>query len=352
MCNYSFDKELRETLLRYMQYEKFNRHVKPDGNNQICEKLSVETNMPKKFKNFCYILSKNIEEACITMNSLPQKSGLCEPLNYWVYDTLIKNELIKDEEDISKSEIINELPKLWAYYNCMQNCKLNKYNMSVTDFKYMKELYDYTNHYLTIDENKSIIDAIGCKERYCSYINKVDKIYNTVKGLCAFSSGKPYCSLFSEIRQDNIPSVYLKLYRCSNTDIDDSLVQDEKIFTKPLLPDPQDESITASDSEISLSPNQLSPKGSFQDAPEDPSSNSSVNVGLSTFGMSLVPLFLIYKFTPGGNFLRRIINQKIGTNYITGEIPSGDWFSISRAHQNDIQENRKFNVLYQNMEKK
>ncbi|KMZ89679.1 hypothetical protein PVMG_06233 [Plasmodium vivax Mauritania I] len=286
-----------------MQYEKFNRHVKPDGNNQICEKLSVETNMPKKFKNFCYILSKNIEEACITMNSLPQKSGLCEPLNYWVYDTLIKNELLNNKKDISESEIIKELPKIWDHYSCMQNCILNKYNMSVTDFKYMKELYDYTSHYLTIDKYKSIIDAIGCKERYCSYINKVDKIYNIVNGLCSSSPSKPYCSLFSKIQQENIPSEYLKQYGCTETDIDDSLVKDEKIFSAPLLPDPQEKSITRSVSETSFSSTETSPEGSFQDAPEDPSSNSSVNVGLSTFGMSLVPLFLIYKVKINAYFI-------------------------------------------------
>ncbi|CAI7722632.1 PIR protein [Plasmodium vivax] len=351
MCNYSFDKELRENLLRYLQYEFFNRHANLDGNIQICKELSDKGNMPKNFKNFCYILSKNIKELCKTVNSLPQKGDLCEPLNYWVYDTLIKNELLNNKEDISQSAIINEISELWNFTHCKQNCEFKKYNMSFTDFKYMKELYDYTSHYLTIDKYKDKIDIIGCKKRYCSYIKRVDKIYNIVKDLCP-SSGKLYCSLFSEIQQENIPSEYLKQYGCTETDIDDSLVKDEKIFSAPLLPDPQEASITPSDSKTSLSSTENSPEDSYKDAPEDPSSNSSVKVGLSTFGMSLVPLFLIYKFTPGGNFLRRIINQKIGTNYNTGEIPSGDWFSISRAHQNDIQTNREFNMLYQNMEKK
>ncbi|SCA60142.1 VIR protein [Plasmodium vivax] len=286
------------------------------------------------------------------MNNLSQNSGYCEPLNYWVYDTLIKNELLNNKKDISESEIIKELPKIWDHYSCMQNCILKKYEMSATDFTYMKELYDYTNHYLTIDGHKGTVEVFGCKKYYCSYIDKVDKIYNIVNGLCSSSPSKPYCSLFSKIQQENIPSEYLKQYGCTETDIDDSLVKDEKTFSAPLLPDPQEKSITRSVSETSFSSTETSPEGSFQDAPEDPSSNSSVKVGLSTFGMSLVPLFLIYKFTPGGNFLRRIINQKIGTNYNTGEIPSGDWFSISRAHQNDIQANREFNVLYQNMEKK
>ncbi|KMZ77059.1 hypothetical protein PVIIG_05240 [Plasmodium vivax India VII] len=237
------------------------------------------------------------------MNNLSQNSGYCEPLNYWVYDTLIKNKLIKDEEDISKSAIINNLTKLWNFTNCNQKCEFKKYEMSEDDFKYMKELYDYSIHYLTIDGYKDNIGVIGCKKHYCSYIKKVDKIYSTVKDLCSSSPSKPYCSLFSKIQQENIPSEYLKQYGCTETDIDDSLVKDEKIFSAPLLPDPQEKSITRSVSETSFSSTETSPEGSFQDAPEDPSSNSSVNVGLSTFGMSLVPLFLIYKVKINAYFI-------------------------------------------------
>ncbi|VUZ99364.1 PIR protein [Plasmodium vivax] len=341
------DSELRESLLRYFQYEKFNGHVTPDGNNQICERLSVQGNMPKNFKNFCYILSKNIKEVCKTMDNPSRNGDLCEPLNYWVYDTLIKNKLLKNEEDISKSEIINELPKLWDLSNFKQMCEFKKYKMSTTDFRYMKELYDYSKHYSAIEYNQNNHRDHQCRKQYCSYIKKVKKIYDTVKPFCAAQNNKPYCEILRKIPVDKIPNVFLEGYQCSDNEMNDDYIKDEKIFTKPLLPPPQDESINSLVLETSTSA-----KGSYKDKPEDASSNPSVKVGLSTFGMSLVPLFLIYKFTPGGNFLRRIINKKIGTNYNTGEIPSGDWFSISREHQNDIQTNREFNVLYQNIEKK
>ncbi|SCO74573.1 VIR protein [Plasmodium vivax] len=286
------------------------------------------------------------------MDSSSQNGDLCEPLNYWVYDTLIKNKLLKNEEDISKSEIINELPKLWDFSNCKQKCEFKKYEMGVTDFIYMKELYDYSKHYSAIEYNRKIPEDEQCRNQYCSYMKKVEKIYDIVKPVCDAKDDNLYCQILSTIPVDKIPKVFLEAYQCSNDEINEDYSKDDKIFSNPLLPPPQDEPITPTGLETSPSPTQLSSKGSYQDAPQDPSSNSSVKVGLSTFGMSLVPLFLIYKFTPGGNFLRRIINQKIGTNYNTGEIPSGDWFSISRAHQNDIQANREFNVLYQNMEKK
>ncbi|CAG9475303.1 unnamed protein product [Plasmodium vivax] len=341
------DKELRQNLISYVQYEFFNRQDNLDGNNQICENMSAQGNMPQNFKKFCYILSKNIKEVCKTMNNLSQNSGYCEPLNYWVYDTLIKNELIKNEEDISKSEIINELPKLWDLSNFKQMCEFKKYKMSTTDFRYMNELYDYSKHYSAIEYNQNNPKDEQCRNQYCSYMKKVEKIYDIVKPVCDAKDDNLYCDILRTIPENKIPSALLKSYECKIHEINEDYIKDEKIFTKPLLPPPQDESINSLVLETSTSA-----KGSYKDKPEDASSNPSVKVGLSTFGMSLVPLFLIYKFTPGGNFLRRIINKKIGTNYNTGEIPSGDWFSISREHQNDIQTNREFNVLYQNIEKK
>ncbi|CAG9485732.1 unnamed protein product [Plasmodium vivax] len=297
MCNFYFESELRQNLRRYFQYEFFNMHDNLDVNNPVCEELSNQGNMPKNFKNFCYILSKNIKKVCIYMNTSPKNSDYCEPLNYWVYDTLIKNKLIKDEEDISKSAIINNLTKLWNFTNCNQKCEFKKYEMSEDDFKYMKELYDYSIHYLTIDGYKDNIGVIGCKKHYCSYIKKVDKIYSTVKDLCSSSSGKPYCSLFNEIREDNIPRHYLEKYECTETDIDESLVKDEKIFSAPLLPPPEEESITHTVLETSFSPGEPFRNDSYQDAPEGSSSNSPVKVGLSLTGISFFPLLLIYKVT-------------------------------------------------------
>ncbi|SCA60137.1 Plasmodium vivax Vir protein, putative [Plasmodium vivax] len=344
--------EFRGSLLSYTKYELFNKPVEVDGKNIECEELSSKLRMHKSFKKFCYMLSKNIEDVCKNFQDNQNSHDNCEFLNYWLYDALIRIKFINNGENISESSIMDKISELWDESKYNKKCNLTVYNINTTDFMRMKALYDYSKNYLAIETNKKWDPEEQCRNQYCSYIKKVDHVYKIAKSACNPKKDKAYCQILSIIPETKIPSVFLTDYKCTDADMNDDFIKYEKIFTNPLLASSfnvPDYPIAEQEMDKSFS---HSPQASTEHSSEGSSSNSSVKVGLSTFGMSLVPLFLIYKFTPGGNFLRRVINQKIGTNYNTGEIPSGDWFSISRAHQNDIQANREFNVLYQNMENK
>ncbi|SCA60145.1 VIR protein [Plasmodium vivax] len=344
--------EFKSSLKSYVKYKFFNNPVEVPFEKLKCDELSSELLMHNRFKNFCYMLSINIKNVCNSLEVNQRLQENCDFLKYWLYDALIKIKFLKDEENISKSSIMDKISKLWDASNYNQKCNLTIHNMTTTEFMHMKELYDYSENYLAIEENQTIHSEQQCRKEYCSYIKKVDDVYKLVKSACNPKNDKVYCEILSKIPENKIPSVFLNGYKCTNDEIIEGYIKDDNIFTTTLLDSAfEDTDITSVQQEPGNTfPQPISDQG--ENSPEGSSSNSSVKVGLSTFGMSLVPLFLIYKFTPGGNFLRRIINQKIGTNYNTGEIPSGDWFSISRAHQNDIQTNREFNVLYQNMEKK
>ncbi|CAI7722595.1 PIR protein [Plasmodium vivax] len=344
--------EFKGALKSYLKYKFFNNPVEVDFEKLKCDELSSELRKHKSFRNFCYMLSKNIKNVCKSLEYHQSSQEICEFLNYWLYDALIKIKFLNDEGNISKSSIMDKITDLWNLSNYNKKCDLIKYNINKTEFMHMKELYDYSKNYLAIEENQTIHSEQQCRKEYCSYIKKVDDVYKLVKSACNPKNDKVYCEILSKIPENKIPSVFLNGYKCTNDEIIEGYIKDDNIFTTTLLDSAfEDTDITSVQQEPGNTfPQPISDQG--ENSPEGSSSNSSVKVGLSTFGMSLVPLFLIYKFTPGGNFLRRIINQKIGTNYNTGEIPSGDWFSISRAHQNDIQANREFNVLYQRMEKK
>ncbi|CAG9485714.1 unnamed protein product [Plasmodium vivax] len=344
--------DFRNAMKSYAIYDVFNKTVDVDGENRKCEELSTKLHTNKNFKKFCYMLSKNVTKVCEFLELPNSTSENCEFLNYWLYDALIKINFLNDENIKSQSSLMDKISELWDVSNYNKKCVLTKYNIITTDFMHMKELYDYSKHISAIEDNQSFHREQQCRKQYCSYIKKVKNIYDIVKPLCATQNNKPYCEILKSIPQNKIPSVFLQSYACLDDEMNDNFIKYEKIFTKPLLASAFEDPDYTSD-EQSTGDTFLQPiSGQGQISTDGSSPNSSVKVGLSTFGMSLVPLFLIYKFTPGGNFLRRIINQKKGTNYNTGEIPSGDWFSISRAHQNEIQANREFNVLYQNMEKK
>ncbi|SCA60161.1 VIR protein [Plasmodium vivax] len=345
-----------ELLTSYSVYKDFNGTRKQILKTNKCDELKSKLSKTDNVSDFCNKLHRNITEVSINTNASTRNSENCKFLNYWLYYTLFKNDLLDNTNNIAESEFIKNLDELWEEADINKKCDLTKYNMNINYFKYTKELYDYSKNYENLIKSKNEKDADICRKYYCSYIENAKNIYNYLKPECSTQKSNLYCNMFNEITTGKNPNDLYDQFNCSEEYVDESLLNNEKIFeliqestlnneghVNLRLPAPV---LLDRDSRGSL------PEESADNQQEEPSSNSSVKVGLSTFGMSLVPLFLIYKFTPGGNFLRRIISQKIGTNYNTGEIPSGDWFSISRAHQNDIQTNKEFNVLYQNIEKK
>ncbi|SCO74585.1 VIR protein [Plasmodium vivax] len=351
--------DFRNALWSYTKYELFNNPIEVDGKNLKCEELSSKLRMNKSFKKFCYMLSKNIKNVCeIFVQGKTNEN--CEFLNYWLYDALIKIKFLNDEENISESPLIGYISELWDASNCNNSCGFKKYSISTKDFNNLKELYDYSKHILAIEDNHNNHKDEQCRKQYCSYMKKVKKVYGIVNPLCTPQNNKPYCEILRKIPQNKIPSVFLQNYECTDDEMNDDYIKYDKIFTKPLLAsafeDPDYPSVEQQTDATFPEPfngqGQYSSEDQAQYSPEGSSSNSPVKVGLSLTGISFVPLFLIYKFTPAGNLLRRVINKNIGTNYNSQDMPSGDWFSISRVYQNDIQQNEKFNVLYQNMEKK
>ncbi|CAG9485792.1 unnamed protein product [Plasmodium vivax] len=337
-----------EILTSYSIYKYFNDTSTYVLYTNKCEELKTKLSKTDDFRDFCHKLHGNITKVSASTSGYTKNSEDCEFLNYWLYYTLFKKDLLDNKNDIAESEVIKNLDELWGEADINNKCELTKYNMNIKYFKYTKELYDYSKNYENIYENKDENDADLCRKYYCSYIENAKKIYNTLNSNCSSQNSNPYCKIFNEITTEKNPNNLFNQFNCSEEDVNESLLNDEKIFG--LIP--QSALNDGGYNNLRLAEPGDARRNLPDQQHEEPPSNSSVKVGLSTFGMSLVPLFLIYKFTPGGNFLRRIINQKIGTNYNTGEIPSGDWFSISRAHQNDIQANKEFNVLYQNMEKK
>ncbi|KMZ95983.1 hypothetical protein PVNG_02832 [Plasmodium vivax North Korean] len=295
------DEELRTSLILYPRYEFFNKNVEVEDQNVECEKLSTELPMYRNLKNLCYKLSRNINVLCRPLSESLEKNVYCNNLNYWLYDILIKSKLTNNEVNILKSEIINVLRKLWDTTNCKQICKLKEYNMNTEEFGYMKELYDYSKHYEIIEDYTRNRVAVGCKKQYCSYINKVDQIYKKVDQICPSEKDKPYCTIYNNIPKDKKPSEFFSQYECTQNDVDESLVDYAKIFGKEFQILEYDHdyrfpvSTMASGQELPDAPTEQLSDVQSQSASEKSPSNKSVKVGLSLFGMSSIPLFLIYK---------------------------------------------------------
>ncbi|KMZ95997.1 hypothetical protein PVNG_02846 [Plasmodium vivax North Korean] len=287
--------DFKNALMSYAKYDIFNKHVEVDGENSKCEELSRNLRMNKSFKKFCYMLSKNIKDVCGILVLKEGTSENCEFLNYWLYDALIKINFLNDEKIESQSSLMDKISELWDESNYNKKCDLIKHNIKKTDFIHMKELYDYSKNYLAIEDNQTIHREQQCRNQYCSYIKNVDHVYELAKSACNPHNDKPYCQILGRIPEGKIPRVFLNGYNCIDDEIHEDHITDDKIFTNQLL---------ATEFEVPDYPSVVQQTGGtfsqpidgrIQHPSEGSSSNSSVKVGLSTFGMSLVPLFLIYK---------------------------------------------------------
>ncbi|KMZ91086.1 hypothetical protein PVMG_04858 [Plasmodium vivax Mauritania I] len=288
-----------ELLKSYKIYKYFNDNRTKSLDTIKCDELERKLSKTNNISDFCYKLHRNITGVSARTTGSTKNSEDCEFLNYWLYYTLFKKDLLDNKSDIAKSEFIKNLDELWKEANINSKCDLTKYNMNIKYFKYTKELYDYSKNYGNIYERKGDPDIDVCRKYYCSYIENAKKIYNSLKHDCSSKNSKPYCNLFNDITMDKNPNTLFDQFRCSKEHVDETLLEVDNIFgliPQSTLNDEGDNNLRLAEPVI-LGRNS---RGSLQeespdDQHEEPPSNSSVKVGLSTFGMSLVPLFLIYK---------------------------------------------------------
>ncbi|KMZ76977.1 hypothetical protein PVIIG_05875 [Plasmodium vivax India VII] len=304
-----------ELLKSYNIYKYFNRTRRQILDNNKCDELKRKLSKRDNISEFCYKLHGNIKEVSDTTFGTTRNNAYCEFLNYWLYYTLLKNNLLDNKYNIAESEFIKNLDELWKDADHNNMCDLTKYNMNIKYFKYTKELYDYSKNYENIIESKNENDAYLCRKYYCSYIEHAKNIYNSLESDCTSKNNKPYCNMFNEITKDKDPNSLFVQFHCSQEHVDESLLKVEKIFgliPQSALNDESDVnlrlqalSIPPRDSTDSLLGE--SPDSSREDSAdhqnEELSSNSSVKVGLSSFGMSLIPLFLIYKVKINVHFI-------------------------------------------------
>ncbi|SBT73760.1 PIR protein [Plasmodium ovale] len=327
-------KDVLFSLNSYIEYDKFYKNPL-QRENDICDRLDIELYTYSNFKNFCYKIATNLIDVSISINRSHENKVKCEYMNYWLYDEFIRNNLYDKEceNNISSSKVITKIPELWNVNNIFQNCDFHDYNVSISDFRQIKYLYDYSKNFYTINEKRTL-PTIECKTQYCSYIKKIEKIYDNIEPTCSNQEDAKICTIFNEIKNDNKnPKELIKNLNCTESYIDNTLVEDEIISY-------------SSYSTLSQRPNDFDLDESLS---ETTPSHTGLKVGFSIFGILLICSFLLHKFTPIGNILLSLIRSKIrircGKN--GREIPNFSQY-ISES-EDDKSHKNTLHVLYHNI---
>ncbi|SBT83272.1 PIR protein [Plasmodium ovale] len=288
---------------------EYSRLDNPDKiiKSDFCKEENGEIYKNTLFKNLCYKFATNFTYLIINWKNYTDNEG-CDYFNLWVYEKIINNFTV-NQEDISQSEIINDIIKLWKEFNeYFKDCKFKNYSISISNLKNMKYLYDYSKNYDTLKLRSNTSD-IECKKYYCSYIKQIDDVYNSVKDECIAPKNAELCKIFKLIEDDKKPDTLLTEFGCSTEYIDASLVQGVTSSGKDL----EDTLIFQESYHSRNSPTDIALKTTF-----------------SIFGVSLISSLLAYRvkcisslkilrfkyYTPFGNWFRSRILRKYGVGGI------------------------------------
>ncbi|SBT83732.1 PIR protein [Plasmodium ovale] len=319
-----------KTLKIYSIYESFNKPKLVDGNNVECEQLKHKLPHYPVFNSLCYKLSRNLKDVCIYLMNSTKNTESCIYLNYWLYDLLIKNNLLDNLDNISASEIVQKLPDLWRETNYNGKCDLTQYDISASDFNFMKILHDYSFNYLTIDEIKDNITDGECKRHYCTYINRVIHFYTTAESHCADTPQGTYCEIFKTVAGEKNPNKLFTTLKCTKNDLDDKLLQIPKNYENEFL------SFLPPSTDYILSDWPI-----FETTP-----NVGAKIGFSLFAISIISLFLLYKFTPMGSILCTIIRSKLNSSSFLREKLKLQLLKHNEVFEDEKSHNNEHNISY------
>ncbi|SBT52577.1 PIR Superfamily Protein [Plasmodium ovale wallikeri] len=323
-------KDTLKSLMIYNIYERFNKPKKVDGNNEQCEQLYKELPNYPIFNSLCYKLSRNLIDVCIVLRNENENTGSCEYLNYWLYDLLLKNNMLDNLDNLSSSEIIQKLPQLWTATNYNKKCDLTQYDISASDFNLMKILYDYSFNYLSIHGIKDDQIDNECRRHYCTYINTIINFFKSASTQCEITLNKKYCTIYNEIRDKKNPNKLYSTLNCTDNDIDNKLIHIQNFISKELLLSmPHSEGYIFSEETLS-----------------ETTPNIGVKIGFSLFVISFISLFLLYKFTPMGSILRNIIRSKLNSTSFIRDRLKLQLLQHSENFEDEKLHNREQNISY------
>ncbi|SBT56829.1 PIR Superfamily Protein [Plasmodium ovale wallikeri] len=321
-------KEETNPLISFVQYSQFDAEPNMGVSNQYCDEEVTKLLMYPKFKTFCYKFTRNLIGISQQINNTGDNKK-CQFLNYWIHSELIKNEFHNSKDNTFISDVINSILELWKHYNFYNNCNFQNYKISVSDFKIMKDLQDYSENYSTIKGNISLKDT-NCKKYYCSYIKKIVDLYKNIVSQCSPTESKQYCSVLKEIQLSKEPEKLYDEFSCSSGYSEVRSDQLEQFYGSQF-----DYSFTFKDTDADLA----------DDTSLDSSSNTGLKVGFSFFGVSLICFFLIYKFTPLKNWFHAKLLKKIITSNNMDEEVTDEFLKDNEETEGEMLYNR-LNIAY------
>ncbi|CAG9480864.1 unnamed protein product [Plasmodium vivax] len=309
-------------------YDKLSRkdHRSYDQNDETKCNAS-NSNLEGKyssFKEFCMQLTGIFKNYSYISSSLSNKSIMCLTLNMWMHEQIYNMLKTKDEDDPRK--IIDGIRDIWTNYTASTNCDIRVELSKKQDFLENKKLFDYTINYNNIVMHLAT-ESHKCTQEYKDYIDEIQTIYKTQKGIHDSRPDYNYCEVLDNFEKINTQEK-LAAVRCTQVqDRANHLVAERSAET---YGSPGERGIRGQAGVSGLHMQQGSrgivDSQEFQGPPtilpqaEDTPSTTPVAAGIPLVGVPVIS-YLLYKFTPVGSMFgsRARRRNPIGSNMFGGE---------------------------------
>ncbi|SCA83727.1 VIR protein [Plasmodium vivax] len=341
------NKELNKlpTKINYSNYENglddCNRVSSYDSTKERLIKHDGLLNVSDKImKALCYVYNKS-------SNSSLDKN-ICDFLYYWLSDKLLKHLT-------SSSSYNTVIGFLYAFlHNAGVNnvCKVLHWSMHEHSFDDIKRMFDYSKDYNTY-MTQLTHDNIPCNKNYKNYFQAYVDSYKKLKSECeGIKKSYTYCNDFKTYFSNMDPNL-LSTRTCKLVETeeqtkqiqedssgDERRTQLESKLTEKSVSGGQDSS-SVSDLYSSSTGMSINPAPSTSSY--SPITSKSITAVASTAGF-LVPSFLMYKFTPAGTWINKLLGITPNINHIPLK-DSGIVEQFPHAGRYST-ENGRFNISY------
>ncbi|VUZ99944.1 PIR protein [Plasmodium vivax] len=317
-----------------------NVHFYEDTKKRLIQHEGLKKVSDKIMKALCYVYNESKRSDF--------NSNICNYFYYWLSDILLT--YLKH-----KSSYRQTLDILYSFlYNNerVRKCNPIYYEMSENDIKKFKLIFDYSQDYDTYMKQLND-DSLKCTENYKNYLQNYVNSYKELQTECESEHNSyKYCEYFKQYFPNEVPSL-LSTWACK---LEETKEQTEKIKEGSS----EDTGKTQSQSTVtgisgSDGPGRTSDSHSYSSSTGmgiTPSSSNGTSSPITSKGITaiasttgfLVPSFLMYKFTPAGTWINKLLGRKSNINHIPlrdsgiiEQFPDGGRFNT---------ENDRFNISY------
>ncbi|VVA00304.1 PIR protein [Plasmodium vivax] len=330
MPNYLGDKDIDilNTKYHYGNLDKGWGHCQnytfyKAAKNILDDNKGLDNDSDKILRALCYVYTKSSREHF--------DKNICNFLYFWLGDILLK----KLEKNIFFQDIISDLFKTLTNNN-NQVCQLPHYYMYNYEFQDYKLIFDCSEDYKSY-EVQHIYPRISCNNNYNTHLEKNTEIYNRFYSECKVQSlSKPYCDTFKKYFPNN-ESNLLSKFRCnlilSGPDPKKSIENREEESEQPTekqgvervtnqaqldqtrreIALPED----ATHSSIYPFKREISDIYGISELSDgtSPSIISKSATGAVSVAGALVPSYLLYRYTPAGNLINKLLGRTTRMNH-------------------------------------